>query len=59
MVLLKLIFVSEVVCVCVHACGWVEGMVGGVVEAFPAREPTGMFSTSEPRAEMRRNNKAQ
>lgn len=58
MVLLKLIFVSEVVCVCARV--WVGGRNGlGGVEAFPAREPTGMFSTSEPRAEMRRNNKAQ
>lgn len=45
-------------CVCARVGGWKEGMGEGV-EAFPAREPTGMFSTSESRAGMRRNNKAQ
>lgn len=49
--LLKLIFISEVVRV------WVGGRNGG--GGVPAREPTGMFSTSEPRAKMRQNNKAQ
>lgn len=49
--LLRLIIISKVVRV------WVGGRNGG--GGVPARQPTGMFSTSEPRAKMRQNNKAQ